>query len=211
MSVNIREYLTGVQIEYLKRNQKWLKLNKFTEFYQNMMDNTWYSYFTALFLACDINPLDYMSIVPDYFAQGLPEWTKPLPSHIIQVGQSSFENTSMFDADLTNVDTLSAGSFRYTPLTNVNFGDKLTIIPTECFRGCYNLDTLSIPESIEEIGGFAFEGCFELESVRINNPDCILSDYFPFRGCNKNLKFTVTSDKVGGFIWDNGFRNLNVI
>ena len=44
------------------------------------------------------------------------------------------------------------------------------------FSGCSSLTSVTIPESVTNIGKSAFENCRKLSSVRILNPDCKIYD-----------------------------------
>ena len=76
---------------------------------------------------------------------------------------------------------------------NKNPNAKTFIIPNSvteigywAFYGCKNLTQISIPESVTEIGNGAFDGCTNLKEITI--PDSVTKiGYRAFYGC-KNLK-----------------------
>ena len=56
-----------------------------------------------------------------------------------------------------------------TALTSVSFSPELTAIPYSLLRGCPGITSLTIPDTIEKIGGYAFAGCTSLKTVRISS------------------------------------------
>ena len=53
----------------------------------------------------------------------------------------------------------------------ITFDEEVKVIGNSVFDGCYNLTTISIPNSVTKIGTFAFSGCSNLKSIII--PDGI--------------------------------------
>ena len=69
-------------------------------------------------------------------------------------------------------------------LTSVTIPNSVTSIGEHAFDGCIRLISVTIPNSVTSIGNFAFEGCSGLTSVSINcSPTTI--GYSTFAGCNK--------------------------
>ena len=67
-------------------------------------------------------------------------------------------------------------------LTSVTMGNSVTNIGGFTFAGCRNLRNVTIPDSITSIGFCAFDGCRRLSSVTI--PDSVNNiDDNAFRGC----------------------------
>lgn len=97
------------------------------------------------------------------------------------------------------------GAFRgCTNLKSVNIPDSLILIGTYAFDDCTGLENVTIPEGVTGIDTLAFNNCTSLESIVI--PDTVT--YFgggSFTGCT-NLKFVKFSDDVID-IRDNEFRD----
>ena len=63
-------------------------------------------------------------------------------------------------------------------------GYSVETIGDEAFRSCYNIKSITIPDSITSIGDHAFSGCKKLTSITI--PDSVTSIGFrAFEGCRQ--------------------------
>jgi len=71
-----------------------------------------------------------------------------------------------------------------TGITEVTFSEtsSLQSIPTECFRGCTSLISISLPESVIQLGNNAFGSC-GLQSIEIKNPEINISSGYAFENC----------------------------
>ena len=58
----------------------------------------------------------------------------------------------------------------------------VTVIGDRAFEGCWNLQSIMIPNSVTSIGKFAFSNCFVLASLTIPNSVTSIGDY-AFRNC----------------------------
>ena len=65
------------------------------------------------------------------------------------------------------------------------------IIPIEAFQECANLYTITIPDSVTTIGGYAFRDCDSLTSITIPDSVTMIGDS-AFRGCD-----SLTSVAIG--------------
>ncbi len=65
----------------------------------------------------------------------------------------------------------------------------------DAFEGCTSLRTVSLPDGVEQIGGYAFRGCTGLSSVNIPQSVTSISDG-AFKHC-PNLTLTVTPGSYG--------------
>lgn len=56
-------------------------------------------------------------------------------------------------------------------ITEVVIGSGITGIGDNSFRGCYSMQTVSMPDSLQSIGEYAFAGCFSVEAIIV--PDSV--------------------------------------
>ena len=69
-------------------------------------------------------------------------------------------------------------------------GIKVTEIGVACFRNCYNLESVTIPNGIVSVGAGAFSGCKKLTQIDI--PDNVESiDANAFEG-TRNIFYWIT-------------------
>ncbi len=82
----------------------------------------------------------------------------------------------------------TASPFYETKITNIIFGENVTAISSQSdtygtFESCETLETVSIPNTVEEIGTAAFKNCTNLETAVIPDSVTEISDD-AFDGCD---------------------------
>ena len=82
-----------------------------------------------------------------------------------------------------------------TAIKNVTFGNNVTYLGDEIFKGCNNIVQIDIPSSVGSIGNDAFSYCINLTSVTIGKGVVSISKN-PFRGCNNLSSMTVKEGNV---------------
>ena len=144
----------------IKENKEDLKI--FIGYYEQKLNNKDFKYiyrkfknfysaaaftsaFTALLLKNNINPLNYMDEVPEYFAYGLDIEDFVIPNNITKILSCAFEDCSI--------------------LTNITIGSGTTLIYNSAFSNCERLASITIPKSIVYIGRGAFRNCSKLKDV----------------------------------------------
>ena len=144
----------------IKEDKKFLK--NFIGYYEQKLNNKYFKYiyrklrnfyltatftsaFTALLLKNNINPLEYMDEVPEYFAYGLDIEDFVIPNNIIEISPYAFEDCSV--------------------LTNIIIPGSITIIDSNAFKNCISLTNINIPKSVKTISYDAFNGCSNLTDV----------------------------------------------
>lgn len=75
-------------------------------------------------------------------------------------------------------------AFEYAKSTSVVLLEGLKSIGNTAFGGCENIETLSLPNSVETIGQSAFLSCNKLKEIVIPNNVKILQHYI-FQNCSK--------------------------
>jgi len=82
------------------------------------------------------------------------------------------------------VTSIGQQAFSHCNLSSVTIPNSITSIGGWAFSGCDNLESIVIPNSVITIGGCAFEGCRNLSSISIGNGLNSVGD-FAFQNCNK--------------------------
>lgn len=85
-------------------------------------------------------------------------------------------------------------------------GFPITTIATGVFKDCVDLETVTIPYSIEKIGDHAFEGCTALKSVILPHSVKELGDYI-FLRCSalESIQMSASIEKLG----EGAFQNCS--
>ena len=81
---------------------------------------------------------------------------------------------------------------------------KVTItkgrIASSSFRGCSSIETIILPEGLQEIGERTFQSCTSLVNIVIPNSVTYIGDY-AFSGCNKLQTITIPSNILDIGTW----------
>ena len=81
------------------------------------------------------------------------------------VGDNAFKGSQIEKVSFVNVENIGNGAFKgCTGLTQVDFGEKITVIGSEAFYGT-GLTNLDFPSSVNRIGPGAFADCSELQTI----------------------------------------------
>ncbi len=98
-------------------------------------------------------------------------------------------------------------------LTNVTFGNGITVIEPDTFNGCTNLTTVTLPNRVTEIGGGAFTGCNSLTDITI--PDSVIDiDGSAFSACgltNITIPSSVTQIGFEAFYHCENLSSVNIL
>lgn len=90
-------------------------------------------------------------------------------------------------------------AFYYTGLTEITIPDSVTLISTSAFNGCTNLNTVKMGNGVKTVKTYAFNGCTNLENVELSK-NLETLEYAAFQGCSKLNsiwipKSLITSDR----------------
>ncbi|MBO7199962.1 MAG: leucine-rich repeat protein [Bacteroidales bacterium] len=165
-----------------------------------------------------------------YACDSLSDFT--IPSSVKTIGNQAFENTAFFnnknnwtdnvlykDGCLLAVDSAIRGDYSIVEgtrliaekafrgcegLQSIVVPNSINNIPPEAFMFCSSLTSVSLPNSIDSIQYQTFFGCSSLKSIKI--PDSIVSiEYSAFYNCNNLERFNIPStvEHLGGEVFYN--------
>ena len=101
-------------------------------------------------------------------------------------GIEGSKETEIYVAEEYNGKTVTAiddSAFEnYTTLVSISLPDSINFIGGSAFKGCTSLKSITIPQAVNFIGGYAFEDCESLESVTLPDGLETIADSV-FKGC----------------------------
>lgn len=127
---------------------------------------------TELLNTLGIDPLNYLTYIPDNFLFYTQIKSIDIPDHIKEIGDSAFCGcsglTSVTIPD--NVRSIGDAAFlKCSSLKNITLPSSITNIDRETFAECSGLTSIIIPDSVMSIGDYAFFRCSNLKSIKIPN------------------------------------------
>lgn len=145
--------------EFIKKYEKLIDNCEFEKIYRLALSRLEYGgnvgELTGLFYQSEVDPLEYMSKIPDYYAiqpispaARLNLLSINIPSNITSIGELAFANN--------------------VSLAEVNIFDGARSIGNSAFHSCVSLRSVTIPESVARIGPRAFYGCLKLKTIDYN-------------------------------------------
>lgn len=113
---------------------------------------------TEIFLSANINPLNFLDEVPDYFLYNSKIEEINIPSNITRIGEGAFKHSKLetinIFGDLYQGISDNAFALCYG-LRKVTF-NKVASIGVSAFYQCFNLEELHLPEGVKYISNDAF-------------------------------------------------------
>ena len=88
-------------------------------------------------------------------------------------------------------------------MKNVELNDNISVIPSECFSGCTNLETISNLQSIKRIENKAFKNCKSI--TKFDLPQILSISDYAFSGCDTASSFILGDEleKLGDRVFYN--------
>ena len=160
-------------LDFLRKNTQLLEEGNFDELYERVYFTPGLktSALTAFLLEADIEPLDYLTSVPNHYMKGIKSITMTIiPDNVTSIGKYAFYNC--------------------TGLTSVTIGNSVTSIGGSAFENCISLTSVTIPDSVTSIGDCAFENCSSLTSAVIGNGVTSISES-TFFDCTELTSVTI--------------------
>ncbi|MCH5222340.1 MAG: leucine-rich repeat protein [Muribaculaceae bacterium] len=136
---------------------------------------------------------------------------------VVSIGNYSFAHTNIDSMILPNsIIEIGHDAFNGSEIISIEFNDGLKIINNDAFIDCTNLQSVTLPNTLNSLGDRAFMNCISLENIQLSNALKLLSNYV-FAGCNalKSIKLpdSITDmghDGGGGHCFSN-CTNLNSV
>lgn len=214
---------------YIERYKADLKDNNFDAFYSHMQVQTLNPLLTEVFLDLDIDPLDYLTEIPGYYAtQNTKIKNLNIPSQIKVIGEDAFSECgnlervsvpegvlairnnafySCIKLEKINVPKsclfLGSRALQNTAIETIEL-PSITSIFQSTFNGCTKLKEIEFGDRVDSIDQQAFRRCSSLVEVNLPKNLTILGPYC-FEGC-QNLQ-RVIIPKTLSFIDDGIFQN----
>jgi hypothetical protein len=147
----VKEWCSNEEIKYaanyLRETKHLITPNGMSDLYFNAPENTTTSVMTAILLDSGINPLKYLSYVPEYYGTGVFKGDLILPTHIRSIGEYAFESCD---------------------IEAVHIPEGASRIEYRAFANCPYLKDVYLPSSITAIDYLAFYHNEELVSIHYN-------------------------------------------
>lgn len=115
-----------------------------------------------------------------------------IPAGVISVGPDAFFGCTNLGSVVISNNILSASEFQQCfTLTNVTLAGAVPAIPTDAFNYC-PMASITIPDTVTNIGMYAFENCTGLATIAIS-PGVTTISPFAFAGCVSLTNILVSS------------------
>lgn len=161
--------------QFISENSILIDNFQFDELYEKWMGTSIFPnafVLTHLFLEAGINPLEYMTIIPNSMYAELPIKNLNIPSNITSIEYAAFSYctslTNMMFTENSKLVTIGDWAFqKCSNLTNIEIPEGVTSIGFHAFYACTSLMSITISDNVTSIGKYAFSGCSSLTSVTI--------------------------------------------
>ena len=182
--------LTSVNISDLA---SWCSIS-FSSFFANPLSHAHNLYLNGAIITNLVIP-NSVTEIGDYAFNGCSGLTNvTIPNSVTEIGNQAFFGCSALET--LNFNAISCADFNSTYLlynlsiSSINFGDSVQRIPTNFAYGLTKLTSLTIPNSVTEIGDCAFNGCSGLTNVTIPNSVISIGRH-AFDGCSGLISVTI--------------------
>ena len=140
-----------------------------------------------------------------------------VPNSVTSIGSRAFEGTTWYENQPEGLVYAGKVAYKYKgempENTTIDFREGTLGIAGDAFNGCTGLSSITIPESVTNIGIQAFYQCSSLSAIRIPNKVTEIS-YMTFCGC-ENLKTVILPENVKtiencAFLYCNSLSSVKV-
>lgn len=140
-----------------------------------------------------------------------------IPNSVVNIGGGAFTDTPWYNNQPDGLVYVNKIAYRYKGSnqndTSVEIREGTLSISGSAFSGCDWLESIKIPNSVNDIGGSAFSYCTGLTSITIPNHVSSLKGGV-FKDCKSlidiTLPNTITSIGDGAFVGCTGLKSINI-
>lgn len=170
--------ITELAKEMLRKYKHLVNKNDFETFYINVISECDPNYsiggdecigeLTDVFYKAGINPLKFMTLIPDYFLfnQSI-DFEFKIPPTIREIGSKAFMHSNITHLIVPGtVNYISSDAFEYCSLEYVEIKEGVKTLGNFAFDSCFSLKEVIIPKSVHSIGVDIFDGC-ELDQLKV--------------------------------------------
>ncbi|MBR0349679.1 MAG: leucine-rich repeat protein [Clostridia bacterium] len=136
------------------------------------------------------------------------EGTLTIPESLTTLGRESFKETGFVALNYNAISMHYTSALNFLPFTTVNFGSKVTRIPSSLLNGCSEIEYITLPETVKSIGDGAFSNCKKLKSITL--PDSLVTIGVGAFYCCESLESIELPDGLS-VVKANAFMDCNKI
>ena len=156
---------------------------------------------TKVLLDADINPLNHMTSVPDYYYSEFETSEAPhVPNNITEIGEFAFFNCDFETITIpSSVKKVRTSAFDFcTSLKTVIIEEGLESIGGNCFTDCTSLSQITLPKSLKRLAGSVFNRCPNLTTLKYNGTldEWYNIEYYPNTFNGSSLTTLVCTDRT---------------
>ena len=131
-----------------------------------------------------------------------------IPESLTKLGSEAFRRTAFTVLNYNAISIDSTHALLFIPFTTVNFGSKVTRIPSSLLNGCSEIEYITLPETVKSIGDGAFSYCKKLKSITL--PDSLVTIGVGAFYCCESLESIELPDGLS-VVKANAFMDCNKI
>lgn len=131
-----------------------------------------------------------------------------IPESLTKLGSEAFRGTAFTVLNYNAISIDSTQALHFIPFTTVNFGSKVTRIPSSLLNGCSEIEYITLPETVKSIGDGAFSNCKKLKSITL--PDSLVTIGVGAFYCCESLESIELPDALS-VVKANAFMDCNKI
>lgn len=227
----------GTQL-FIEKHIDWIENNEFDKIYsKESLDTFNRSELTQILLQIDIDPLKYLTFIPENYLSESNIKQFVVPSHIDRISTAAFcecrelekvtlpegltyiEDSSFSEcrklAQINLPSTLQyilEDAFAETALKHVVIPDNVARVSRHCFEECKQLETVKLGKYCVKLGSGVFGNCEKLRYIQLNEGLESIGEY-AFKNCQalKELYIPSTVKKIGMYSFYDCDPDLKII